>query len=105
MAAGAFAVFGQSEAEKRAEQARQDAEDRLMAVHALERTDLGFHCDAESERAIVFITRIRDLAAQQASRADRNLYTTIGLGVMILAKGDVTVMQILKGLGAWIGIH
>lgn len=104
MPAMAF-LFGQSEAEKRAEAARQDAEDRLMAVHALERTDLGFHCDAESERAIVFITRIRDIAAIQASRSDRNLYATIGLGILILAKGDVTVMQIVKGLGAWIGLH
>lgn len=97
-------MFGQSEAEKRAEQARQDAEDRLMAVHSLEKTDLAFHCDAEAERAIVFITRIRDLAAAQASRADRNFVATIALGALILFKGDLSVAQILHFLGKFFGI-
>lgn len=102
MAALAF-LFGQSEAERRAESARQDAEDRLMAVHPMEKTDLAFHCDAEGERAIVFITRIRDLGAAQASRADRNLYATIGLGALILVKGDVSLAHVFDLLKAWLG--
>lgn len=98
---GLSVFFGQTEAERRAESARQDAEDRLMAVHPLEKNDLAFHCDAEAERAIVFITRIRDTAASQASRADRNFIATIALGALILFKGDASVAQIW----GWIATH
>lgn len=79
--------FGQSDGEKRAEQARLDAEDRLMAVHQQEKADLGFHCEAEGERIVVFLTRLRDLAAVSKASSDRNFVTLIIVGAALMIKG------------------
>ncbi len=87
-------IFGKSEDQKRAEILREAAEDKLMAVHPLEKKDLGFHCDAEEERGLVLITRIREASALFISRSDRNLIATLVIGAVIIIKGDLKIAEI-----------
>lgn len=102
---GVGVFFGKpTEAQIRAEQARINAEDKLMAIHPLERTDLGFHCDAEGERAMVFITRLRDITATFTARSDRNLWATLIVGAVLIFKGIITPADIGSAL-TWLAAH
>jgi len=83
-------LLRKSDSERRAADALEEAEDKLMAVHPMESEDLSFHCSAEAERAIVFIKRIRNLQAIFTTRSDRNLYATLILGAALLMKGTIT---------------
>ena len=87
--------FKKSVQELHAERQRVKAEDKLMAVHAMERQSLEYHCDFEGERALVLITRLRDSAAISKAKADRNLTATIVVGLLVLANHAPTYFDML----------
>jgi hypothetical protein len=93
-------VFGRSEGERAARAARFAAEDRLMEVHEQEMTDLSFHAKQDGNRNLVFITRLRDMHADLASRNTRLFWLIAVLGASFLAKGVISAGSI----GAFLGL-
>lgn len=67
-----------------------------MTVLPHERKSLPDFADGQNNRNLVLIARIRDSAAVQAAKTDRNLWATIAVGILMVLKGVVSFADIGK---------
>lgn len=81
--------FTKSEGQVRAEQALLDAEDRLLAYHPDEATDLHFHSSRDADRMKVIIARQRLTHEMVKITSRRNIWVTVIVGMVLLAKGVI----------------
>jgi hypothetical protein len=94
--------LGNSKPLDRALEALQAEDDKIFALQAGEEEESPIHAPICARRWAQTIARLRLMQAQNSAKSDRNLYATVFIGALLLAKGAVTpafVGGVIVGIG------
>lgn len=78
--------------------------DRVFELQPNEERDLAVHVHADIPRFRLLHDRAALLQAQTSRKSDRNWYTLVVLGVLLLAKGVVTPTAIWDAIRGLLGL-
>lgn len=83
-------ILGKSQALDRALETLQREDDKIFALQAGEEEESPIHAPICARRWAQTVARLRLMQAQNSVKSDRNLYATLFIGAILLAKGAVT---------------